>query len=69
MANSVLWGLLLLSALQAARPAAAVSPQALVGTWVGTQSWAIEKPLPGARLRDVKWLKFNYDWSRKRSRY
>ena len=49
MANSVLWGLLLFSALQAARPAATVSPQAFVGTWVGTQSWAIEKPPPGAR--------------------
>ena len=49
MANSVLWGLLLFSALQVARPAATVSPQAFVGTWVGTQSWAIEKPPPGAR--------------------
>ena len=49
MANSVLWGLLLISVLQAARPAATVSPQAFVGTWVGTQSWAIEKPPPGAR--------------------
>jgi hypothetical protein len=49
MANGVLWGLLLFSALQAARPAATVSPQAFVGTWVGTQSWAIEKPPPGAR--------------------
>jgi hypothetical protein len=49
MANPVLWGLILFSALQAARPAATVSPQAFVGTWVGTQSWAIEKPPPAAR--------------------
>jgi hypothetical protein len=49
MANPVFWGLILFSALQAARPAATVSPQAFVGTWVGTQSWAIEKPPPGAR--------------------
>ena len=37
MANSVLWGLLLFSALQAARPAATVSPQAFVGTWVDAE--------------------------------
>ena len=49
MTNPGLWGLLLFSAFQAARPAATVSPQAFVGTWVGTQSWAIEKPPPGAR--------------------
>ena len=49
MTNAVLWGLLLFSALQAARPAPTVSPQAFVGTWVGTQSWGIEKPPPGAR--------------------
>jgi hypothetical protein len=49
MANAVLWGLLFFSVLQAARPAATVSTQAFVGTWVGTQSWAIEKPPPGAR--------------------
>jgi hypothetical protein len=28
---------------------AAVSPQAFVGTWVGTQKWAIDTPPPGAR--------------------
>jgi hypothetical protein len=28
---------------------AAVSPQAFVGTWVGTQKWAIDNPPPGAR--------------------
>jgi hypothetical protein len=49
MMNSVLCGLLLFSMLQAVRPAATVSPQAFVGTWVGTQSWGIEKPPPGAR--------------------
>src|SRR5207249_770702 len=36
---------------QAAQPAprATVSPQVFVGTWVGTQSWAIQNPPPGAR--------------------
>ena len=40
-----------LTFFQAAQPAprATVSSQAFVGTWVGTQSWAIEKPPPGAR--------------------
>jgi len=28
---------------------AAVSPQTFAGTWVGTQSWAIDSPPPGAR--------------------
>ena len=39
MANAVLWGLLLFSTLQAARPG------------------------------HLKWLKYNYDLSKKRSRY
>ena len=50
MANALLWGLILFSALQAARPAATVSPQAFASALgVGTESWAIEKPPPGAR--------------------
>src|SRR5439155_24093434 len=28
---------------------ATVSPQTFVGTWVGTQKWAIDQPPPGAR--------------------
>jgi hypothetical protein len=41
---------ILLTLVQAASPQrATVSPQAFVGTWVGTQSWAIETPPPGAR--------------------
>ena len=41
---------LLLTLVQAAPPQrAAVSPQTFVGTWVGTQSWAIDSPPPGAR--------------------
>jgi hypothetical protein len=43
---------LLLAFLQTPAPPpqqATVSPQAFVGTWVGTQSWAIENPPPGAR--------------------
>ena len=39
--------LLVLSVLQV--PRATVSPQAFAGTWVGTQSWAIDNPPPGAR--------------------
>jgi hypothetical protein len=42
---------LFLMLFQAAQPAprATVSPQTFVGTWVGTQSWAIQNPPPGAR--------------------
>jgi hypothetical protein len=41
---------LVLALFQAAPPQrATVSPQTFVGTWVGTQSWAIESPPPGAR--------------------
>jgi hypothetical protein len=41
---------LLLTVVQAAPPQrATVSPQTFVGTWVGTQSWAIDSPPPGAR--------------------
>ena len=41
---------LLLALMQAASPQrAAVSSQSFVGTWVGTQSWAIDSPPPGAR--------------------
>jgi hypothetical protein len=41
---------LLLALVQAVPPQrATVSPQTFVGTWVGTQSWAIDSPPPGAR--------------------
>lgn len=40
----------LVALLQAApTQRATVSPQTFVGTWVGTQSWAVESPPPGAR--------------------
>lgn len=40
-----------LALLQAPPPPAraAVSPQTFAGTWVGTQSWALASPPPGAR--------------------
>ena len=40
---------LLLVAVQDVPSRATVSAQAFVGTWVGTQSWAIDNPPPGAR--------------------
>jgi hypothetical protein len=49
-ATSIILAALSLVLLQAA-PAqrATVAPQAFAGTWVGTQSWAIDAPPPGAR--------------------
>src|SRR6185436_17401300 len=34
--------------VQAQEPAT-VSPQSFVGTWVGVQTWAVDKPSPGAK--------------------
>ena len=48
--KAVLLGLLLLGATAASAqsPEAAASPTRFVGTWVGTQKWAIENPPPGS---------------------
>src|SRR5262245_7514642 len=45
------WVLLALLCMlqEAPAPRATVSAQAFVGTWVGTQSWAIDAAPPGAR--------------------
>ena len=50
MASWVCGAALFLALMQAAPPAprATVSAQTFLGTWVGTQAWAIDSPPPGA---------------------
>ena len=49
MPSVLLTAVFLLALVQVPQPAPAVSLSRFVGTWVGTQSWAIQNPPPGAR--------------------
>ena len=44
----LLIGALFTASVQGQAPTAAVPPERFVGTWVGTQAWAISNPPPGA---------------------